>query len=34
MIQYHIYPGGTRRIVTFSYDDGKLVSKIKKFTKN
>lgn len=22
MIQYHIYPGGTRRIVTFSYDDG------------
>lgn len=22
MIQYHIYPGGRRRIVTFSYDDG------------
>ena len=22
MIQYHIYPGGKRRIVTFSYDDG------------
>lgn len=22
MIQYHIYPGGTKRIVTFSFDDG------------
>lgn len=22
MIQYHIYPGGARRIVTFSFDDG------------
>ena len=22
MIQYHIFPGGKRRIVTFSYDDG------------
>ena len=22
MLQYHIYPGGTRRIVTFSFDDG------------
>lgn len=22
MIQYHIYPGGKKRIVTFSYDDG------------
>ena len=22
MIQYHIYPGGKRRVVTFSYDDG------------
>ena len=22
MVQYHIYPGGKRRIVTFSYDDG------------
>lgn len=22
MIEYHIYPGGKRRIVTFSYDDG------------
>lgn len=22
MIQFHIYPGGKRRIVTFSYDDG------------
>lgn len=22
MLQYHIFPGGTRRIVTFSYDDG------------
>jgi len=23
MIQFHIYPGGKKRIVTFSYDDGK-----------
>ena len=22
MIQYHVYPGGKKRIVTFSYDDG------------
>ena len=22
MIQFHVYPGGKRRIVTFSYDDG------------
>lgn len=22
MLQYHIYPGGLRRIVTFSFDDG------------
>lgn len=22
MVEYHIYPGGKRRIVTFSYDDG------------
>lgn len=22
MIQYHVYPGGKRKIVTFSYDDG------------
>ena len=22
MIHYHVYPGGKRRIVTFSYDDG------------
>lgn len=22
MVQYHIYPGGKRRILTFSYDDG------------
>lgn len=22
MIQYHIYPGGLRRVVSFSYDDG------------
>ena len=23
MIQYHVYPGGKKRIVTFSYDDGR-----------
>ena len=22
MIQFHIFPGGKRRVVTFSYDDG------------
>ena len=22
MIQFHVYPGGKKRIVTFSYDDG------------
>ena len=22
MLQFHIYPGGKKRIVTFSYDDG------------
>ncbi len=22
MVQYHVYPGGRKRIVTFSYDDG------------
>ena len=22
MIQFHIYPGGKKRVVTFSYDDG------------
>ena len=22
MIQYHVFPGGKKRIVTFSYDDG------------
>lgn len=22
MIHYHVYPGGKKRIVTFSYDDG------------
>ena len=22
MVQFHVYPGGKRRIVTFSYDDG------------
>ena len=22
MIQYHVYPGGLKRIVTFSFDDG------------
>ena len=22
MIQYHVYPGGKKRVVTFSYDDG------------
>ncbi len=24
MIQYHVYPGGKKRVVTFSYDDGSL----------
>ena len=22
MIQYHVYPGGKKRVLTFSYDDG------------
>lgn len=22
MLQYHIYPGGLKRILTFSFDDG------------
>ena len=22
MIQFHVYPGGKKRIVTYSYDDG------------
>ena len=22
MVQYHVFPGGKKRIVTFSYDDG------------
>ena len=22
MIQFHVYPGGLKRIVTFSFDDG------------
>ena len=22
MLQFHVFPGGKRRIVTFSYDDG------------
>lgn len=22
MIQFHVYPGGSKRIVTFSFDDG------------
>ena len=24
MIQFHVYPGGKKRAVTFSYDDGKI----------
>ncbi len=35
MIQYHVYPGGKKRIVTFSYDDGSVFDErlIKLFNK-